>query len=58
VVSVLVVMVLVVGMVSLVALSLLDILHLVLNTRVREVVALSWRGAMVHGLPFVVFALL
>jgi hypothetical protein len=58
VVSVLVVVVLVVGMVSLVVFSLIDVLHLVLNTVVGEVVALSWKGATVHGLPFVAFILL
>jgi hypothetical protein len=41
VVSVLVVVVLVVGMVSLVVFSLLDVLRLVLNTMVREVIALN-----------------
>jgi hypothetical protein len=56
--SVLLVVVQVVGMVSLVVLSFLDVLHLVLNTRVGEVVALSWRGATVHGLLFVAFVLL
>jgi hypothetical protein len=48
----------VVGMVSLVVFSLLGVLHLVLNTMVGGVVALSWRGATVHGLPFVAFVLL
>jgi hypothetical protein len=38
--------------------SLLDVLHLVLNTRVGGVVALRWRGGTVHDLPFVVFVLL
>jgi hypothetical protein len=38
--------------------SLLDVLHLVLNTRVGGVVALRWRGGTVHGLPFVAFVLL
>jgi hypothetical protein len=55
--SVPLVMVQVVGMVSLVVLSLLDVLHLVVNTRVGGVIALSLRGAMVHSLPFVAFAL-
>jgi hypothetical protein len=50
--------VLMVGMESLQVVSLLDILHLVLNTRVGGVVALRWRGGTVHGLPFVVFVLL
>jgi hypothetical protein len=58
VVSVLVVVVLVVGMVSLQVVSLLDILHLVLNTRVGGVVALKWREGTIHGLPFMVFVLL
>jgi hypothetical protein len=53
----LVVVVLVVGMESLQVVNLLDILHLVLNTRVGGVVALRWRGGMVHGLSFVVFVL-
>jgi hypothetical protein len=30
----------------------------VLNTGIAGVVALRWRGGMVHGLPFVVFVLL
>jgi hypothetical protein len=46
------------GRVSLVVLSLLDVLHLVLNTRVGGVEALSLRGGTVHGLPFVAFVLL
>jgi hypothetical protein len=56
--SVLVVVVLVVGMESLQAVSLLDVLHLVLNTRVRGVIALGWRGRTVHDHVFVVFILL
>jgi hypothetical protein len=48
----------VVGMVSLAVFSLLGVLHLVLNTMVGEAKVLSWRGAMVHSLPFVVFVLL
>jgi hypothetical protein len=56
--SVLVVVVLVVGMESLQVVNLLDILHLMLNTRVRGVIALRWRGGMIHSLPFVVFILL
>jgi hypothetical protein len=52
-----VVMVLVVGMRSLQVVSLLDVLPLVLNTRMGGVVALRWRGGTVHGLPFVVFVL-
>jgi hypothetical protein len=50
VISVLVVVVQVAAMVSLVVLSLLDVLHLVLNTRMGGVIALSFRGATVHGL--------
>jgi hypothetical protein len=53
-----VVVVQVVGMKSLQVVSLLDVLHLVLNTRVREVVVLGWRGRTIHGLPFVAFILL
>jgi hypothetical protein len=53
-----VVMVQVVGMRSLQVVSLLDVLPLVLNTRMGGVVALRWRGGTVHGLPFVVFVLL
>jgi hypothetical protein len=53
-----VVVVLVVHMRSLQVVSLLDVLHLVLNTRVGGVVALRWRGGTVHGLSFVVFVLL
>jgi hypothetical protein len=58
VVSVLEVMGLVVGMVSLQVVSLLDVLPLVLNMGMGGVVALRWRGGMVHGLPFVVLGLL
>jgi hypothetical protein len=58
VVSVLVVVVLVAGMVSLVVVSLIDVLHLVLNTRVGGIIALRCRGGTVHGLPFVAFVLL
>jgi hypothetical protein len=54
----LVVVVLVVGMKSLQVISLLDVLHLLLNTRVGGVVALKWRGGTNHSLPFVVFVLL
>jgi hypothetical protein len=53
-----VVIVLVVGMESLQVASLLDSLHLVLNMRVGGVVALRWRGGMVHGLPFMAFVVL
>jgi hypothetical protein len=35
-----------------------DVLHLVLNTRVGDVIALRWRGGTVHSLPFVAFVLL
>jgi hypothetical protein len=48
----------VVGMESLQVTSLLDVLHLVLNTRVGGVVALRWRGGTVHGLLFMAFVLL
>jgi hypothetical protein len=51
-------MVLVVGLESLQAVSLLGILPLVLNTGMGGVVALSWRGGTVHGLPFVFLVLL
>jgi hypothetical protein len=43
---------------SLQVVSSLGILPLVLNTRMGEVIALRWRGGMVHGLPFVGFVLL
>jgi hypothetical protein len=52
------VVVLVVGLESLQVFSLLGILPLVLNTGMRGVVVLSWRGGMVHGLPFMVLVLL
>jgi hypothetical protein len=52
------VMVLVVGLESLQVVSLLGVLPLVLNTGMRGVVALRWRGGTVHGLPFVVLVLL
>jgi hypothetical protein len=58
VVSVLEVMVLVVVMVSLQVVSLLDVLPLVLHTGMGGVIALRWRGGMVHGLSFVVLILL
>jgi hypothetical protein len=54
---VLVVMVLVVGMESMQVVDLLDVLHLVLNTRLGKVIALRWRGGTVHNLPFVAFIL-
>jgi hypothetical protein len=52
------VVVLVVGLESLQVVSLLGVLPLVLNTGMRGVVALSWRGETVHGTPFVVLVLL
>jgi hypothetical protein len=52
------VMVLVVGLESLQEVSLLGILPLVLNTGMGGVIALSWRGGMVYGFPFVVLVLL
>jgi hypothetical protein len=58
VVSVLEVMVLVFGLESLQVVSLLGVLPLMLNTGIGGVVALRWRGGMVHGLPFVVLSLL
>jgi hypothetical protein len=51
-------LVLVVGTRSLQVVSFLDVLHLMLNTRVGGAVALRWRGGTVHGPPFVVFVLL
>jgi hypothetical protein len=53
-----VVVVLVVGMGSLQVVSLLGISPLVLNMGMGGVVALRWRGGMVHGLPFMVLVLL
>jgi hypothetical protein len=58
VVSVLEIVVLVVGLESLQVVSLLGVLPLLLNTGMRGVVALRWRGGTVHGLPFVVLVLL
>jgi hypothetical protein len=58
VVSVLEVMILVVGLESLQVVSLLGVLPLVLNMGMGGVVALRWRGGMVHSLPFVVLVLL
>jgi hypothetical protein len=52
------VVVLVVGLESLQVVSLLGVLPLVLNTRMRGVVVLRWRGGMTHSLPFVVLVLL
>jgi hypothetical protein len=36
--------------------SLLGVSPLVLNTRMGGVIALRWRGGMVHGLPFMVLS--
>jgi hypothetical protein len=47
-----------VGTLSLVVLSLLDVLHLVINTSLGEVAALSLRGATDHAFFFVVLVLL
>jgi hypothetical protein len=58
VVSVPLVMMQVVGALSLVVLSLLDVLHLVINTSLGEVAALSHRGATDHAFLFVVLVLL
>jgi hypothetical protein len=58
VVSVLLVMMQVVGALSLVVLSLLDVLHLVINTSLGEVAALSLKGATDHTFLFVVLVLL
>jgi hypothetical protein len=55
---VLVIVVLVVGMESLQVVSLLDVLHLVVSTRVARVVALRQKGGTIHSLTFVVFVLL
>jgi hypothetical protein len=52
------VVVLVVGLESLQVVSLLGVLPLVLNTWMRGVVALRWRGGTIHNLPFVVLVLL
>jgi hypothetical protein len=49
---------LVVGLESLQVVSLLGVLPLMLNTGMRGVVALRWRGGTVHDLPFMVLALL
>jgi hypothetical protein len=57
VVSILEVVVLVVGLESLQVVSFLGVLPLVLNKGMGGVVALRWRGGMVHGLPFVVLTL-
>jgi hypothetical protein len=58
VVSVLEVVVLVAGLESLQVVSLLGVLPLVLNTGMGGVIALRWRGEMVHDHPFVVLVLL
>jgi hypothetical protein len=52
------VVVLVVGLESLQVVSLLGILPLKLNTGMRGVVALRWRGGTIHDLLFVVLVLL
>jgi hypothetical protein len=52
------VVVLVVSLESLQVVSLLGVLPLVLNTGMGGVVALRWRGGMIHGFPFVVLVLL
>jgi hypothetical protein len=52
------VMILVVELESLHVVSLLGVLPLVLNTGIAGVVALRWRGGMIHDFPFVVFVLL
>jgi hypothetical protein len=52
------VVVLVVGLESLQVVIFLGVLPLMLNTRMGGVVALRWRGVMVHGLSFVVLVLL
>jgi hypothetical protein len=48
----------VVGLESLQMVSLLDVLHLVINTSLGEVAALSLRGATDHTFPIVVVVLL
>jgi hypothetical protein len=52
------VVVLVVGLESLQVVSLLDVLHLVINTSLGEVAALSLRGATNHAFPIMVVILL
>jgi hypothetical protein len=52
------VMVRVVGLESLQVVMLLGVLPLVLNMGMGGVVALSWRGGMVHNFPFMVLVLL
>jgi hypothetical protein len=53
-----VVVVLVVGPESLQVVSLLGVVSLVLNTGIGGVVALRWRGGIIHGFSFVVLVLL
>jgi hypothetical protein len=53
-----VVVVLVVGLESLQVVSFLGVLPLVLNTVMGGVVALRWRGGMIHSSPFVILVLL
>jgi hypothetical protein len=48
------VVILVVGIESLQVVSLLDVLHLVINTSLGEVAALSLRGATDHAFPIMV----
>jgi hypothetical protein len=50
--------VLVVGLESLQVVSLLDVLHLMINTSLGGVAALSLRGATDHAFPIVVVVLL
>jgi hypothetical protein len=52
------VVVLVVGLESLQVVNLLGVLLLVLNTRMRGVVALRWRGGTVHDHHFMALVLL
>jgi hypothetical protein len=51
------VVVLVVGLESLQVVSLLDVLHLVINTSLGEVAALSLRGAIDHAFPIMIVVL-
>jgi hypothetical protein len=52
------VMVLVVGLESWQVVSLLDVIHLMINTSLGEVTALSLRGATDHAFPIMVVVLL
>jgi hypothetical protein len=52
------VVVLVVGLESLQMVSLLDVLHLLINTSLGEVAALSLKGATDHAFPIMVVVLL